>query len=116
MLKIASFLVVVVTICGCNSANEFDAKNAAKDYCDCLKRNNVSKNKKEARMICESEQVLKNRYFRAFYIEAIYGNYLPQFPRTFTDSVANFHLEFANALRDNCCNDAFENCKTDSLR
>ncbi|WP_127129470.1 hypothetical protein [Pseudoflavitalea rhizosphaerae] len=115
MYKVLGLLIILLSSNACKQINEFDAETAAKEYCDCLERNNASKDYLNARIICEGEQISKNKYFRAFYIEAHYGRYLFLQQPSFADSVAKFHLQFANTLQDYCCKISIEGCDTSNL-
>ena len=101
---------------GCRK-KEFDASYFSKQYCNCLEKKHSKEDFFSARVMCDSELLNQNKFFRIWYIETYYGRYTFFLPQGLRDSVVTFNREFYKYLRKNCCNLAIEGCnKSDSFQ
>jgi hypothetical protein len=85
----------------------------AKQYCECLERNDAEKDFFDARVKCDGELISQSNLFRIIYIENTYGRYMFLLPDDIRDSAVKFNHRFNAYLEKNCCKIAFEGCNTE---
>lgn len=112
-----SITLIIFFLMGCKH-DEFDAKYAARQYCDCLqKERGVGKDFFDARAKCDGELLVNNRFFRIDYIGLFHGNYMILLSDKLKDSIAKFHFDFYGYVENHCCKEGLIGCdKDDSLQ
>ena len=55
-----------------NYYKKFNYKPLIESYCDCMKKNNYKSDLFNAKLICQSEMIIDNEYYRNIHINAIY--------------------------------------------
>lgn len=106
MGKLMLYIVMSIALLlyGCKErTKDFDAEATAREYCSCLNDQRGKYDIFDARIICDSKLSLKNRFFRLYQGDVMFGNRLSKLPKATVDSV----LEFNNLFNDYI----FENCK-----
>ena len=99
--KTICILLIAYNCVSCNS-NSFNAKSLAAEYCNCMEKNHANIDYYNARVICDSRMVLKNRYFKLYFIEAFYGRYMGTLDKSARDSVYKFNESFDDYIYMHC--------------
>lgn len=113
-----TLILMIFFLLGCNRHAEFDAKYAARRYCDCLQKERAAgKDFFDARAKCDGELLVNNRFFRLDYIGLFHGNYMILLPDKLEDSISKFHFDFYSYVENHCCKEGMIGCdKNDSLQ
>lgn len=109
----------LILLIGCKH-DEFDAKYAAKKYCECVQQQRaLGKDFFEGRTKCDGMLLSENKFFRIDYMDLSFPTkrYTLFLPQNLMDSVAQFHSDFNGYLEKHCCKEAFIGCdKNDTLQ
>lgn len=93
------FMVSVVTS-GCVDQN--DPHQAARDYCQCLKKHNALKDYATALVICEGKMVEKYRYYRISIVDLKFDWMYDKLSKATIDSTKEFMNKFDLYKNKNC--------------
>jgi len=94
--------LIIIFFCSCHH-DEFDARYAAKNYCECMKKNGAPEEYAYARKICDAELLKDNQYFRLFEIDMVDNKKYYKIPRSLRDSAQKFNLELLRETKKECC-------------
>lgn len=96
-----SFMFVLVCLMACN--NQFNAEEAGKLYCECMRDNDAVTNFDKASEICDKELIEKNRYFKLWAIDMRNRELDTEIVKETRDSVKLFISSFTHYTNTNCC-------------
>jgi hypothetical protein len=102
MIKIQSILIIsIIFLLSCNNKKNLPLK-AAKEFCDCMKKNGSPKNYNRARKICESEMICKYPELKTYFIDIYLKDY-GETPKNIVKDATDFAFIFLVNVNQNCC-------------
>ncbi|TWI88870.1 hypothetical protein LX66_2957 [Chitinophaga japonensis] len=97
----AILVCLVILLAGCKDRS-LDTDGLADEYCECMEKNGARQDYYNARVICDSKFILKNRFFKINYIDALYGRYMVTLEKETKDSVIKFNYDFFIKVSERC--------------
>ena len=109
-------LIIPLFVLGCsNKKNDQSPQAAAREYCDCMKRNGASKDYLYALTVCDGELVQKYRLYRLKRIDIRYYKTNRKLSVKTIDSIGAFSNAMDAYTHEHCCDMAL-NCAYDTLK
>lgn len=96
------YLSLIVALIGCGNSTK-SPEYYAKEYCDCMEKNNAHKDYYNARIICDSKLIQQNVFFRITFVEALYGpRYITHYSKDTLEYAHELKRDFYRYLEKNC--------------
>jgi len=112
-MKGSWMVLFLLSIWSCSAKKAPDiAQSAAKDYCECMTKNNVKADFKNADIICEKQLINKYELVRILMVNIQYNKNADTISDETRRRAAKLSLDLQFAIEKNCCAVAW-GCKVD---
>lgn len=115
VFKVSFAFLIILAFSSCKTNTDEDPETVARNFCECMKKNNAPKDYLYALTVCDGRFVKESRFYRIYRVDIRFGEPDRKVSRASEDSAYQFIKVFHEYTEKKCCDLTLE-CADDSVK